>query len=199
MGQSAEELRRDIATTRADLGETLDAIGDRVSPGRVIERRKNRISHGFRSAKERVMGTTSHMGHSVSDQVGGTAGGAVEVVKGAPDTAMRQTQGNPLAAGAVAFGVGFLVAAAFPPSRKEEEATEQLMERAEPVKQQLVESGKEVADHLKGSAQEAAEQVKQSATDSGQQVASTAKDAAQQGKSAVQGAAATTKDQASSS
>ena len=33
MGQSAEELRQEIAGTRADLGDTLDAIGDRVSPG----------------------------------------------------------------------------------------------------------------------------------------------------------------------
>ena len=41
MGQSADELRHDIEATRGQLGETLDAIGDRVSPGRMIERRKN--------------------------------------------------------------------------------------------------------------------------------------------------------------
>jgi hypothetical protein len=33
MGQSPEELRRDIERTREDLGGHLDAIGDRVSPG----------------------------------------------------------------------------------------------------------------------------------------------------------------------
>ena len=42
MGQTAEQLKEQIAGTRDDLSETLDAIGDRVSPGRVIERRKNR-------------------------------------------------------------------------------------------------------------------------------------------------------------
>ena len=57
MGQSTYELRRDIEQTRADLGETLDAIGDRVSPGRMIERRKNRMTSGIRSFKDRVMGT----------------------------------------------------------------------------------------------------------------------------------------------
>ena len=31
MGQSPEELKEEIETTRGDLGETLDAIGDRVS------------------------------------------------------------------------------------------------------------------------------------------------------------------------
>ena len=32
MGQSAEELRRGIAETRDDLGTTVDAISDHVSP-----------------------------------------------------------------------------------------------------------------------------------------------------------------------
>jgi hypothetical protein len=47
MGQSAEELRRDIERTREGLGETLDAIGDRVSPGRIMERKKNRVTARF--------------------------------------------------------------------------------------------------------------------------------------------------------
>ena len=33
MGQSPEELKDNIETTRGELGETLDAIGDRVQPG----------------------------------------------------------------------------------------------------------------------------------------------------------------------
>ena len=44
MGQGPEELRHDIERRRDDLGETIDAIGDRVSPGRIIERRRNRIA-----------------------------------------------------------------------------------------------------------------------------------------------------------
>ena len=47
MGQSPEELKDEIESTRADLGDTLEAIGDRVSPGRVIERRTARVRQGF--------------------------------------------------------------------------------------------------------------------------------------------------------
>ena len=144
MGQSAEELRYEIADTRAELGQTLDAIGDRVSPGRMIERRKNRFVVGMRSAKDRIMGTASDAGHAVTDRVQGvgegiadTAGSAVDTVRSAPEAARQQAQGNPMMAGAVAFGVGFLVAAAFPPSRAEEQLAEQAMDKAEPVKQQL--------------------------------------------------------------
>ena len=66
MGQSATELKQEIAQTRQNLGETLDAIGDRVSPGRMVERRKNRMTRGFQNVRERVMGTASSMTDSVS-------------------------------------------------------------------------------------------------------------------------------------
>ena len=115
MGQSAEELRYEIADTRAELGQTLDAIGDRVSPGRMIERRKNRFVVGMRSAKDRIMGTATDAGHAVTEGAQGvgegiadTAGSAVDTVRSAPQAARQQAQGNPVMAGAVAFGLGFL-------------------------------------------------------------------------------------------
>jgi len=40
MAQDTETLRRDIARTRGQLGETLEEIGDRVSPKNVTERAK---------------------------------------------------------------------------------------------------------------------------------------------------------------
>ena len=155
MAQDAEELRRDIAETRNDLGQTLDAIGDRVSPSRMIERKTNRITNSARALKDRVMGTVE----DTTDSITTRASGAADAVTG-----------SPLVAGGIAFGVGFLLAAAIPPSRPEEQAAEQLMDKAEPVKQQLAESGKQVADQLKESATEAVEQVKQSATDATDQV-----------------------------
>ena len=41
MGQSPEALRDEIAGTRQDMTDTLEAIGDHVSPARILERRKN--------------------------------------------------------------------------------------------------------------------------------------------------------------
>ena len=117
MGQNADELRQDIEQTRDGLSDTLDAIGDRVSPGRMIERRKNRAVQGIQSLRDRVMGSASDATDSVSD----ATGSAVDTIKDAPDAVRHQTQGSPVAAGAIAFGVGFLIAAIFPPSQPEQQ------------------------------------------------------------------------------
>ena len=174
MGQSTEQLRREIEYTRDDLGQTLDAIGDRVSPGRIVERRKNRVANGLSSVRDRVMGTASDAGHAIGD----TAGGTVDTIKGAPDTVVQQTQGNPLVAGAVAFGVGVLMASVFPATAKEQEVADQLKDKAQPLADDLKQTGQEIAEHLKEPAREAVESVKQAATEGQQAVTETAKDAA---------------------
>lgn len=148
MGQDADELRRDIERTRDDLGGTLDAIGDRVSPGRMIERRTNRMRNTVRSMRERVMGG-----------VGDTTAGAVDGIKHAPETALQRTEGAPMVAGALAFGVGFLTAAVFPPTEREKQMAPTLMEKVEPVKQELAEAGSEVAEHLREPAKQAASEM----------------------------------------
>ena len=155
MGQSAEQLRREIEYTRGDLGETLDAIGDRLSPGRMMERRKNRMRSGLQTVRERVMGTVSDTGSSVAGAVADTAGGvadaaggAVSTLKETPDTVRQQTQGNPLAAGAIAMGVGVLLATVFPATEKERRAADQLMDKAEPLTAELKQAGREIAEHI---------------------------------------------------
>ncbi|MDG5809090.1 hypothetical protein P9869_42085 [Streptomyces ossamyceticus] len=63
---------------------------------------------------------------------------------------MRQTQGNPLAAGVITFGSGLLAASLLPTSQAEEQAASQLSEKAseaiEPVKQAAVESAQKVKE-----------------------------------------------------
>jgi ElaB/YqjD/DUF883 family membrane-anchored ribosome-binding protein len=194
MGQSADELRRDIEDTRYGLTDTLDAIGDRVSPGRVIERRKNRAIRGIQSVRDRVMGSVVEARDSVAD----TTGSAVDTVKTTPDALRQQTQGSPLAAGAIAFGVGFLVAAAFPASQPEQQAAQALMDKAEPLKEELTAIGTDVAQQVKGDVQEAVEEVKTTAADSKQAVTETVKDGIESTKATSQDAAASIKDQASS-
>ncbi len=178
MGQTAEELRQDIAETRDNLSGTLDAIGDRVSPGRVIERRKNRMTAGVRSALDRVMGT---------------AHDAADAVREAPSSVGSGTQGAPLVAGGIAFAAGFLLAVAFPPTEQETQLTGQLVE---PVKDELSNVGHELADHLKEPAQEALEQVKGTAQDGVAAVKDTATDAAAETKEHAQAAVQTVKDEA---
>jgi ElaB/YqjD/DUF883 family membrane-anchored ribosome-binding protein len=192
MGQSAEELRREIEYTREDLGETLDAIGDRVSPGRIVERRKNKVVNGLTSVRDRVMGTATDAGHSVGD----TAGSAVDTIKGAPDAVVQQTQGNPLVAGGIAFGVGVLLASVFPATAKEQQVASQLKEKAEPLTEDLKQTGQEMAEHLKEPARDALESVKQAATEGQQAVTDTAKDAADSTRQAAREGAETVRSEA---
>lgn len=176
MGQSTYELRRDIEQTRADLGETLDAIGDRVSPGRMIERRKNRMSSGIRSVKDRVMGTVEH----AQGQLGDMASSGTDTLKETPQMVRDEARGAPLIAGAIAFGVGFLVAAAAPASQREEDASVMLAEKIEPLKDELSSAAHEVVEHMKEPAQQAMDEVKSTASDEAQRVAAVAQDATRQ-------------------
>src|SRR6185503_1625840 len=106
MGQSPEELKDNIEMTRGELGETLDAIGDRVSPGRVIERRKNRVRAGVMGLRNRVMGTAQGTVDTAKERLTST----MDTVRDAPEAGLQQTQGHPMVAGALAFGIGFLIA-----------------------------------------------------------------------------------------
>ena len=168
MGQDVDTLRNDIERRREDLGETLDAIGDRISPGRMMARRRNRMSESMRSLKERVMGTVSSGTESAT--------GAMSTIKDSvgPDAVRQQTEGSPLAAGVVAFGLGFITAAIFPPSDAEAQAAAAIKEKAEPLTGELAAAGREVADDLKEHAAEAAQDLKESATRAAADVKQTA-------------------------
>jgi hypothetical protein len=187
MGQDTEQLKRDIEGTRSDMSATLDAIGDRVSPGRVVERNKNKVIVGARSLKDRVMGTASetqeHLAdtaQSARDALSGAASQATDAVKHMPDAVVHHTEGAPMVAGAIAFGVGFLIAASMPSSQAEVTASAKLLESLEPIKQDLTETAHDMAEHLKEPAIEAAQSVKDAAAEGAHAVADTARDSAQQ-------------------
>ena len=205
MGQSPEELRREIEQTRTELSQDLDAIGDRVSPGRMVERRRNRLRNGVTSLRERVMGAPAAMGSTLSERspsVGGVTervSGAGDALRTAPETARQQTQGNPLLAGAVAFGAGFAAAAIFKGSEAEARAATTLQEKAQPLKEEASSIARDVASSVKESGQQAAEQLKESATSSAEEVKQTAQAKAEETKEVGTSAAQEVKDQASSS
>ena len=98
------------------------------------------------------------------------ASSAVGAVQQAPDAIVRQTQGNPLAAGLIAFGVGWLVVepAARPPE-KEKQLAQQAETAVRENKDTLLEPAKqaaqEIGEQLKPAAQEAVESVKATAQD----------------------------------
>ena len=182
MGQAAEEqLTREIAGTREDLGRNLDALTERVSPSQIMERRKRATRERFRSMRDKVMGSAqgtrqsvSSAGGSVSGRASSAADSVTSTAHSAVDTVERQTEGNPLAAGLIAFGAGWLVSSLLPASEKEAQAAQQLVEQAkehgQPVVEEAKSVGQEMGEHLKESAQQAAQEVKGTAQESAEHV-----------------------------
>jgi gas vesicle protein len=210
VGEESDQLRREIEQTRRELGTDVDALGEKVSPRRVMERRVDRTKNAIGGVKERIMGTTSDASSSaggaisgaassVQDRMSGAASGVQHAASSVGDTATdtayrarRQAQGNPLAAGLIAFGLGWLVSSLLPPSEKERQLAHQVKDQAQPavqaVGQQAGQALSEMKDNLQQPAQEAVESVKQTATDA----AGTVKDEAR-------AAAGDVKDQAQDS
>jgi hypothetical protein len=161
MGASTEDLRQDIERTRSDLGETIDAIEDRVSPGRVIERRRNRIVHSVASMRDRAMGTAHDAAAQLED---------------VPAEARRRTEGAPMLTGTLAFGVGLLTAALLPTTEAERSAGGgALADKARPLKEGLMDAGREVGQHLAEPAKESAEAIKEAAGTGAREVAAEAR------------------------
>ena len=190
MAEVSQELRQDIERIRDDLDATLDALGERVSPRRIAQRRTAAVRTRVTRVRGAVMGSAQESGSAMAgrarDVAGSTkdgaqqvAGRAAEQVREAPEAIQQQTQGNPLAAGLIAFGAGLLLATAFPPTEAEQRAAGALQERVEPIKDQALEAGREMKDHLQESARESAQQVKEAAGEATQEVKQQAQSSAE--------------------
>ena len=200
-----DEIRADIERTRATLSDDVDDLAESVKPQSVARRQVDKVKDAVGSVKERVMG-------SEEDEYGSGAMGAVtdktsaakgtvsekadearEAVREAPTAVKRKTQGNPLAAGVIAFGVGMLVSSLIPSSEKERQAVSQLQDNLEPVKEKATEVARDMGERLRPAAQEAAESVKstaqagvESVRQEGQAAAQDVKGQAQQSRETVQ-------------
>jgi len=193
-------IRRQIEDTRRELSYDVDALNEKVNPARVVDRRVTAAKGRLTSVKERVMGsahdttsaahgTASNAASSVQGAASSAAGSvqdaastAADAVQQAPQQIVRQTQGNPMAAGLIAFGVGWLVSSLLPASEKERELAQQAESAVREHKDTLLEPAKQAA-------QEIGEQLKPAAQDAMESVKATAQDAAstvtEQGKSAA--------------
>jgi gas vesicle protein len=186
MGQSPEELRYDIERTRAGMDNTLDHIEDRVSPGRIVERRKARMRDAVSGVRDRVMGTAHDVraqGQAKADNAGSRlddmGNQMSERVDHLQEAGKRQYRGNPLAAGLIAFGAGALLGSLLPETEPEHQVAENLQERLQPVAGELKSAGQQVAEDLKEDAQEAVEHTKETAADAAETVKEDARTSAQ--------------------
>jgi ElaB/YqjD/DUF883 family membrane-anchored ribosome-binding protein len=173
MSDNPDVIRADIEQTRRRLGTNVDAVADKVTPSHIIQRRTEKVRNAIFGVKESVMGAaddTRANVRSAMDDAGGSLHDAGEAISDAPHQLAVKAQGNPLAAGLIAFGAGLLVGSLFPASQKEREAAEAVKSAAEPMTSQLTEAAKDVAEGLREPAQEAMENVKATAMDAREHV-----------------------------
>ena len=175
MGQDPDAIRQDIAQTRSDLGETVEAVGYKADvPSRTkdavtdkVENMKSKVSDTTTRAREAVAGTTSRAGDAtpsrgqVKQQTRRVAGLARE---------------NPLGLAIGAAAVGFLAGLAVPSTRVEDEKlgrmSDQVMDKVKETGQEALDRGKQVAQEVASSA---ADTAKDKTQEHGQDLAQSAK------------------------
>lgn len=158
MSDSPDEIRADIERTREGLGLDVDALADKVSPSKMVDRQMGRVRGALGSVRERVMGAADDAGSSLS-----SAGSHVGDVK---DRAVAKAEGNPMAVGLIAFGAGLLLASLFPASTKEKDIAASVKDQAQPLVDEVTDAAKEVGEHLKEPVKASVASVQESAQDS---------------------------------
>lgn len=194
MDEEPDRIRGEIEATRTELARDVNALADRTVPTRVARRRWTATKQRMRGFSDRVMGTPAgryngdrghrastaadagrHAVEQVGDQAKEVAGDVADTVRRGPQLVGQQTQGNPVAAGLIAFGVGLLGASLIPVSDVERRAGQRLTDHGgeliEPVRRPLAESARQLKDDLTGSVTDAAQQVKQRAAEGAQATA----------------------------
>ncbi|MBK0419642.1 DUF3618 domain-containing protein [Leucobacter sp. CSA1] len=157
MSDSPDQIRADIERTRRGLGSDVDALADKVTPSKIVHRQTSRMRRAFGSVSERVMGTAEDAQSAASD--------VADQAKDMAHEAKAKAEGNPLAVGLIAFGVGLLTASLIPASEKEKDLAAEAKEGAQPLVDEVTGVAKDVASHLQEPAQEAVAAVKDRATE----------------------------------
>ncbi|MFB2597343.1 DUF3618 domain-containing protein [Herbiconiux sp. P17] len=180
MTDSPDAIRADIDATRRELGSDVDALADKVTPSKIVHRQTDKVKGAVGSVRDRVMGAAD----DARDSAGSAAGSAGEL----SHKVAAKAEGNPLAVGLIAFGVGLLAASLVPASSKEKELASSIKDQAQPLVDEVTSAAKDVAGNLREPAQDAAAAVKETATDSAAAVKEQATSSADDLKSQAQDA-----------
>jgi hypothetical protein len=175
-----DRIRADIEASRAELGEDVDALTDKVSPSKIAHRQTERVRGSVNRLRERVMGAAPS-----PDDIKGKTVELRQEAKQKAHEAAEKAEGSPLAVGLIAFGAGLLAAALIPASGAEERAAQKVKDAAAPALDEVKDSARDAADNLKTPAKDAAASVRDAAAQAGSEV-----------KDQAQGAATDLKDRA---
>jgi len=182
-----DRIRRQIEGTRRELSADVNALTDKVSPSRVVGERVDRARDAMTRMKDKIMGTaetaTSKVGDTasgVTDRASSAASDTADALGAAPQAVRHQTEGNPLAAGLVAFGLGWLASSLVPSTRQERELARQAAPAGQAVGERLQHAATEAASGMREPARQAVESVKSTASEAASTVAGEGRAAAGQ-------------------
>jgi len=154
MGEDPSEIRQDIEGTRAEMGDTVEALGYKADvPGRARDK--------VDSIKSKVTGATPDPG---------------DVKQGAKQ-AVGIAQENPIGLAVGSVAVGFVAGMMIPSTGVEDQ---KIGPMADQIKDKAKETGQEAIDRGRDVAQQAAESAKETAREAGQEHAEGLKESAQQ-------------------
>src|SRR5215207_8053179 len=163
MGEDPDRIREEIEQTRAEMGETVDALSYKTDvKARAkdsIQDKKESVMGVASSAKERLVGAGQSVGDATPD---------TEQVKQQARRAKSVAQENPLGLAVGAVAVGFLAGMLIPSTRVEDE---KLGPVADQVKAKAAETGQQAVERGKQVAQDVTEQATQTAKESGREQA----------------------------
>jgi hypothetical protein len=179
MGQDPDAIREDIEQTRAEMSETVEAIGYKAD---VPARAKDAVSDKVENVKSAVSGTATRAKEAVTGAAdrAGDATPSRGQVKQTTRRAAGLARENPLGLAIGATALGFLAGLAVPSTRVEDErlgpVADQVKEKVKETGQEAVDRGKQVAQEVTSTATDTA---KDKAQDHGQELADSAKQSAQ--------------------
>lgn len=169
-----DQLAADTRRTQDNLRADVSKLTERVNPERFVGTRREKLGQGLGAVRERVMGVASTAAESAGASAKSAAGSVQDAAHdadssardaGGADAVLERTQGNPVAAGLIAFGAGWLLSSLLPASSAEQSAAQQLEEHADGLVDPLKQSVADAADSLREPAREAARSVQQSASE----------------------------------
>jgi hypothetical protein len=195
--EEPDRLRQDIESTRATLTRDVDRLAEKTSPKQVARRRwtamkekvmgsteqaRHAVGHGTSSATGSVQsaaGTVQDKASQLGDAASSTAHQAADAVRNAPQAVASQTQGNPIAAGVIAFGVGLLAATLIPVTDAERRAGQELKDHSDQLTDKVKDVASELKDDVGGTVQQAAGHLKETARDAAQSTTQQARSSTQ--------------------
>jgi ElaB/YqjD/DUF883 family membrane-anchored ribosome-binding protein len=154
VGEEPDRIREQIEETRAEMGDTVDALSYKTDvKARAkdsLQDKKESVMGVAQSTKERLVGAGQSVGDATPD---------AQQVKHQARRAKSVAEENPLGLAVGAVAVGFLAGMLIPSTRVEDE---KLGPMADDVKQRAKETGQEALERGKQVAQDAAETAKES-------------------------------------